>query len=140
MSDSMARPELLSRKPAKASSADKTSRPGNALSVTTDVEKELMRLLDYAKNEPDNEHSRRSFESACEAFLRNPMEERRGKSLIQANPPSICAKIMSAALASRNVELIKLVFTCLATWLAPETISRTALACQQYGWRAAKDV
>lgn len=106
--------------------------------ITAGVEKEFRHLLECTKNETAEEQSRQNFESAWEALSQQASKTTWQNSHQQANLMSFCAEIMSDVLSTNNIELIKLVFISLATWLVPESISKIASACQQYSWNAMK--
>jgi hypothetical protein len=118
---------------------DEMNRSGDALPLTTGIEKDFMRLLERAKNEPNNELSRQNLKSACEALSRNA-----SKKVSQDTPEKVdnflfYAKIMSAAIFVDEMDMIKSVVVCLATWLLPDTIAMVATACRKHGWLAMKD-
>jgi hypothetical protein len=115
------------------------SLSSSTLTVTTSIEKEFIRLLEHAKNETNNKQLRWNLESALDVLSKNASEMMWQDSHEQANFLSFCAKIMSATVSLKDIDLIKLVFVCLATWLTPETVSKVANACQQHGWRFMKD-
>lgn len=118
---------------------NKMSLSSSALTVTTSIEKEFMRLLEHAKNEANNDQLRWNLESALEVLSKNASRMMWQDSHEQANFLSFCARIMSATVSLKDVDLIKLVFVCLATWLTPDSVSKVANACQQHGWRVMKD-
>lgn len=109
------------------------------LLITADMKKEFVRLLQCTKNEDTHGKSRQVFKSALETLSINAAKTIWHNSHEQANLMTFCAEVLSEVVSTNNIDLIKLVFISLATWLVPESISKIADECQQFGWNTMRE-